>query len=178
MLERDSCNLSLLSFACSWPPRNLSHRCVGVVACGNCVVHLCHILPGALPPAQIARSTGAPSVIIHDRALLDISAYLPADLWSALLEREGLTSKGVLARYDGVVHMVTAADGAEEFYTLSTNTARTETAEQARALDKAVLDAWGSHPVHCKAENPAEGGFDAKAATVVAAVLDQVGNAR
>lgn len=34
-------------------------------------------------------------------------------------------------RYDAVVHLVTAADGAENFYTLANNEVRTESIEQA-----------------------------------------------
>ena len=126
---------------------------------------------------QVAASTGEPAVIIHDRALLDISAYLPSTLWEELLKREGLTQEGVLGRYDAVAHMVTAADGAEEFYTLANNSARTETAEQARELDGAVLGAWKAHAHHTRVPNPAEGGFPAKAQAVVTAVLEAVGPA-
>ena len=48
--------------------------------------------------------------------------------------------------YDAVFHLVTAAKGAEEFYTLSNNEARTETLEQARELDDALISAWTGHP--------------------------------
>ena len=36
------------------------------------------------------------------------------------------------ARYDAVFHLVTAANGAERFYTLENNQARSETPQQAR----------------------------------------------
>lgn len=45
-------------------------------------------------------------------------------------------------RYDEVIFMVTAANGAEQFYTLANNIARHETAEQARELDKRTLAGW------------------------------------
>lgn len=45
-------------------------------------------------------------------------------------------------RYDAVIHMVTAAIGAERFYTTENNSVRTETPEQARELDIKVLNAW------------------------------------
>ena len=38
-------------------------------------------------------------------------------------------------RYDQVVHMVTAASGAEDFYQLDNNTVRSEGLEQARVRD-------------------------------------------
>jgi len=48
--------------------------------------------------------------------------------------------------YDAVFHLVTAAKGAEEFYTTANNTARTETVEEAAALDDKLISAWTGHP--------------------------------
>ena len=48
-------------------------------------------------------------------------------------------------RYDLVIHLVTAADGKEEFYTTANNGARTETKEEAREKDKKTLQAWLGH---------------------------------
>jgi CYTH domain-containing protein len=45
-------------------------------------------------------------------------------------------------RYELVVHLVTAAEGAEEFYTLANNAARTETRAEACALDELTMNAW------------------------------------
>lgn len=42
-------------------------------------------------------------------------------------------------RYDAIVHLVTAADGADRFYTLANNSTRTESAEQAIAMDRRTL---------------------------------------
>jgi len=42
--------------------------------------------------------------------------------------------------------MVTAADGAVEFYTGENNEARYETVEQAVTLDKKLINAWVGHP--------------------------------
>lgn len=49
-------------------------------------------------------------------------------------------------RYNAVIHMVTAATGAEAFYTLDNNTARSESMAKARELDYKVLSAWVGHP--------------------------------
>merc|ERR1712010_153949 len=62
-----------------------------------------------------------------DRGINDIAAYMPADLWKELLESESLTEDYIDSRYDLVLHLVTAADGAEKFYTTANNAARTET---------------------------------------------------
>lgn len=47
-------------------------------------------------------------------------------------------------RYDLVLHLRTAADGAESYYT--SNHARKESPQHARLLDQAILDAWTGHP--------------------------------
>jgi CYTH domain-containing protein len=48
--------------------------------------------------------------------------------------------------YDAVFHLVTAARGAEQFYTLANNAARYETPEEAIRSDDALIAAWTGHP--------------------------------
>jgi len=47
-----------------------------------------------------------------------------------------------------VLHLVTAADGAEKFYTLENNQARSETPEVARIVDRKTQMVWNGHPYH------------------------------
>jgi hypothetical protein len=49
-------------------------------------------------------------------------------------------------RYEAVIHLVTAAEGAEEFYSTNTNEARYESAKDAIELDKKLINAWVGHP--------------------------------
>jgi len=42
--------------------------------------------------------------------------------------------------------MVTAADGAENFYTTANNEARYESVKEAVELDKRLINAWVGHP--------------------------------
>ena len=56
-----------------------------------------------------------------------------------------------------VLHLVTAAHGAEEFYTTTNNEARTETVEEAQALDDKVVECWARHPDHHVIANGAGG---------------------
>lgn len=58
----------------------------------------------------------------------------------------GVTKNKLFEKYDGVFHLVTAANGAEKFYSLASNEARTETPEQAREKDENTLKAWTGHP--------------------------------
>jgi thymidylate kinase len=94
---------------------------------------------------EIARSTGRPSILVCDRGALDVAAYLPNDLWNETLQYSQTTVDSLQARYNLVIHLVTAADGAEQFYTLSNNAARTETVEEARELDQRTRNSWQGH---------------------------------
>lgn len=84
-------------------------------------------------------------VIFYDRGLLDNKAYMPQEMFDKVLRENGLTEVEARDEYDAVFHLVTAADGAEEAYTLANNNARTETPEQARALDRITRNAWIGH---------------------------------
>lgn len=120
---------------------------------------------------SIARSRGNRAVILYDRGLLDISAYLPPDMWRRVMASRGLTASGIASRYDAVLHLVTAADGAEAHYTLANNQARTETPDEACALDQRVRKAWSLHPRHTVIDNLRVKDFAAKLDAVVEAAL-------
>lgn len=84
-------------------------------------------------------------VIIYDRGTMDNKAYVEEDQYAQILTKLGLNQLKLLDNYDMIIHLVTAADGKEEYYTLDNNTARTETIEEARQLDKKTIDAWIGH---------------------------------
>ena len=85
-------------------------------------------------------------LIVCDRGALDNKAYMREDEFEKVLDELGLNEVELRDSYDGVFHLVTAAKGAEAFYTLSNNAARTETVEQAAALDDKLIYAWTGHP--------------------------------
>lgn len=122
---------------------------------------------------RASSATGRPTLVVMDRGVMDPSAYMPHDVWESILARNGWTDADFLARYDLVLHLVTAADGAEKFYTTANNATRKESPAQARAMDKAVLAAWSAHPAHRVVGN--EGDFKAKLDTVVSHILPLVG---
>lgn len=86
------------------------------------------------------------AVIICDRGAIDNKAYIDNDSFVQLLEENGLTVDSLRDSYDAIFHLKTAADGAEKFYTLENNIARSETIEEARDLDRKVICAWTGHP--------------------------------
>lgn len=93
----------------------------------------------------MARTETKPVVVLCDRGLMDIRAYVTKDIWETLLQRVGFTEEDLLKRYDVVCHLVTTALDAEEFYTTSNNQARRETPEEARNLDAATFNCWIAH---------------------------------
>lgn len=58
------------------------------------------------------------------------------------------------ARYDCVVHLVTAADGAAEFYSTANNAARHEDVDEARAVDRRIRQVWLGSPNFVVVHNP------------------------
>lgn len=76
-------------------------------------------------------------------------------------------------RYDCVVHMVSAACGAEEHYNKDSTQIRSEGIELARKLDNSVLNAWIGHPYYEIVDNRT--GFEEKLNRVVQCVLKRLG---
>ncbi len=83
-------------------------------------------------------STAKKVLILCDRGLLDSRAYVSAVEFAQYAGAYGFTEAKIRNRYDAVLHMVTAADGAENAYTLRNNAARAEDAQQARELDEGL----------------------------------------
>ena len=85
-------------------------------------------------------------LIVCDRGALDNKAYMTAEEFEDALRHINTNEVELRDNYDAVFHLVTAAKGAEEFYTTENNTARTETVEQAAVLDNKTISAWTGHP--------------------------------
>ena len=96
---------------------------------------------------QAAASMNAGKVlIVCDRGALDNKAYMDTVEFAALLEYLGTNEIELRDHYDAVFDLVTAAKGAEAFYTTENNSARTETVDEAAALDDKLISAWTGHP--------------------------------
>ena len=92
---------------------------------------------------RLALSSQVPAVVLCDRGAMDCKAYVDADMWGEILDLGGWDETLFLERrYDGVVHLVTAALGAEAFYNTENNAARLEGPEEAAALDYRLRDVW------------------------------------
>ena len=87
------------------------------------------------------------AIIICDRGTMDGKAYVDAKGWKKVLSVQHLDEVTIRdARYNAVLHMTTAADGAEGFYTSENNPSRMEGVEEARVLDAKIREAWLGHP--------------------------------
>ena len=85
-------------------------------------------------------------LIVCDRGAIDNKAYMDDIEFKKALELLNFNETELRDNYDAVFHLVTAAKGAEKFYTLSNNKARTETIEEAAAMDDKLISAWTGHP--------------------------------
>lgn len=85
-------------------------------------------------------------LIVCDRGTLDAEAYMTEESKLEWHKRIGLSRIEMMEDYDAVFHLVTAAKGAEEYYTKSNNKARIETVEEAVDADSRTLNAWTGHP--------------------------------
>jgi thymidylate kinase len=122
----------------------------------------------------ILKARGKPAVLLCDRGMMDGAAYMGVDRFQKFLRSR---NKEILdareGRYNAVFHMVTAADGAEQFYTLENNDARSETAEEAIVLDQKTQEAWVGHPRLLVLDNSTD--FEGKMQRLIESMAKLVG---
>ena len=124
---------------------------------------------------RFAKATGEKSVILCDRGTMDGSAYMDKRDFLQLLTELGLDE--VIARdtrYNAVFHLVTAANGAEQFYTANQKT-RNETPQEAIEQDVRTQAAWQGHPHHYIIDNKSSVSFDMKLQALVSKISKCVG---
>ena len=82
-------------------------------------------------------------LVVFDRGTLDGEAYINEAQFANVMKRVNpdLTSDNLLARYDMVLVLI----GDKSFYTLETNAARKESAEEALDIGKKTLMSWIEH---------------------------------
>ncbi len=98
---------------------------------------------------------GKTDFLICERGSLDPLAYWQFNGWSEaeFFDYTETDFKTHFARYAAVIHLVTAADGASEFYKTWPDAHRRETPEQAVRLDRLIERVWGLHPDYFKIDN-------------------------
>lgn len=94
----------------------------------------------------LAVASGHPTIIISDRGTMDGRAFCSEEQFQEILDGVGSTLDVLRDRYDAVLHMVTAACGAEAYYNLD-NPSRYEDLDGARASDKKLQEMYVGHPM-------------------------------
>ncbi|MCR4614263.1 MAG: AAA family ATPase [Bacteroidaceae bacterium] len=127
---------------------------------------------------RMAQECDQPCLIVCDRGAMDISAYMAPKTWADITRSVGTTTPELRDRYDAVLHLVSAADGAEQYYTTANNAQRYEQMNEeglriARSLDKKVIRAWTGHP-HLRVINNHDD-FDAKMNRVIKEISNVLG---
>lgn len=85
---------------------------------------------------EIAGTSPLHTIIICDRGTMDGAAYVDENVWQAILDETGWSTIQLRdRRYEAVIHMVTAAEGAAEFFLSEQNVSKSISQEEARQLD-------------------------------------------
>jgi predicted ATPase len=115
---------------------------------------------------RMVTDEGHAAVALCDRGTLDGLAYWrgsPAAYWSDV----GSSREAELARYHAVIHLRTPNEGYNR-----NNPLRTETVEEALAIDARIAEVWHGHPRRFVVE--ASPDYLAKAAQAIALIAAQV----
>lgn len=112
-------------------------------------------------------------LIVCDRGILDNKAYMDAAEFEQAIDSVGSNEVELRDSYDAVFHLVTAAKGAEKFYTTANNAARKETPAEAAALDDKLISAWTGHPHLRVIDNTAT--FEDKMKSLIAEISSFLG---
>lgn len=85
-------------------------------------------------------------VVLSDGGLLDSRAYVTQSEFERYAGLNGTNEDIIRNSYDAVFHLVTAANGAEDYYFLSSNPSTSMSVEAARGLDEEIIAAWTGTP--------------------------------
>merc|ERR1739844_436277 len=110
-------------------------------------------------------------LIIADRGVMDASAFISKEAWDKILGKLGLEE--IEISDNRVVHLQSAANGAEKFYTTEDHSARFEGIELARDRDRKAMDAWRDHPYVDIIDNRSD--FDSKINRLIDLVVKRIG---
>lgn len=122
---------------------------------------------------ELAKSCKRNCLIICDRGVMDASAYIDSDKWERMKNANGWNEIEMRDnRYNQIVHMVSAANGAEEFYSTEDHSCRSEGVDLARELDYKSAAAWIGHPYFDVIDNSTD--FEAKVNRMIECVCQKL----
>lgn len=94
-------------------------------------------------------------ILLTHRGTLDPLAFCLANGWTEqrFWDVTGLRMEDEYRRYDGIIHMVSTAVGAPQFYRYRPEEHRPETPREAAVLDEHLARVWGRHPRYIRIPN-------------------------
>lgn len=124
---------------------------------------------------EIAKVSDKHTILLFDKGVMDGSAYTDENVWQAILDETGWSTIQLRdRRYEAVIHMMTAAEGAEGFYMSDSNKDHAETLEEAKEIDRKLISAWCGHPAFSIVKNTKKG-FNTKIGYCLNKVLSLIG---
>ena len=116
------------------------------------------------------------TIILIDRGVMDANAHTTDMVWQSILDDTGYTTIQLRdKRYEAVVHLMTAAEGAEEFYVSEIKPKNQgDSLEAARQIDRKLIEAWVGHPSFSIVKNTRKG-FNKKIDYCIKKVLSFIG---
>jgi predicted ATPase len=111
-----------------------------------------------------------PIILLCDRGLCDGQAYTGPEAFGEILQKYNMTREQIFARYDLVLHMVTAAIGAEEHY--KNDPDRIEPLHEAITLEVNTMESWKGHPNVLTIDNSTD--FEGKLARALLGIRKEV----
>lgn len=113
-------------------------------------------------------------LVVCDRGTMDPSAFCSEEEWQEMLQANNWDSFMLRDdRYDQIIHMVTSAKGAEQFYQTRSNSVRNENIELAIERDSKAAQAWVGHPYCDVIDNSTD--FENKIHRVIQAICKRLG---
>ncbi|XP_072388371.1 TRPL translocation defect protein 14 isoform X1 [Diabrotica undecimpunctata] len=123
---------------------------------------------------QLGKTCKRNCLIICDRGAMDASAFVAKETWENIMRHNAWNNVELRDnRYNQIIHMVTAAKGAEEFYSTEDHNCRSEDVELARELDTKAAAAWVGHPYFDVIDNSTD--FEGKIRRMIVSVCHKIG---
>lgn len=122
----------------------------------------------------LAEASERNCLVICDRGTMDASAFVTKDQWEDILSKNLCDEVDIRDnRYHQVVHMVTSAKGAEQFYSIEDHATRKEGLDEARDRDTRAAEAWIGHPYVDIIDNSSD--FETKINRLISCVAVKMG---
>ncbi|XP_058065402.1 TRPL translocation defect protein 14 isoform X7 [Anopheles bellator] len=123
---------------------------------------------------ELGRTSNKNCLIVCDRGFMDASAYISKEKWDRMMRSNNWNPVELRDnRYNQIIHMVSAANGAEEFYATEEHSCRSEGVTLARELDYKAASAWIGHPYFDVIDNSTD--FENKVNRMIECVCQKLG---